>query len=83
MFFSNPSSRELKFSKGTKGFNRIGPHNIDILSIIFGSLLGKGEAEKSQYGTRIIFNSKSMHLDYSLTLHKYLFTIGYCNHLKT
>lgn len=66
-----------------KGFNRIGPHNLDIISIIFGSLLGKGEAEKRKDGTRIIFNHKAMHLNYSLTLHDFLFAVGYCNRSDT
>lgn len=75
--------QDLKLSKKIKGFNRIGPHNSDIFSIIFGSLLGKGEAEKRKDGTRIIFYHKAMHLKYSLTLHDLLFAAGYCNHLDT
>jgi len=65
--------------KKIKGFSRIGPHNIDILSIIFGSLLGKGEAEKRKDGTCIIFNYKGMHLKYSLTLQNFLYLRGYCS----
>ena len=60
--------------------NRIGPLNIDILSIIFGSLLGKGEAEKRKDGSRIIFNYKDLHLNYPLTLHNLLYTMEYCSY---
>lgn len=83
LFYSNPSLQDLKLSRKTQGFNRIGPHNIDVLSIIFGSLLGKGEAEKMKDGTRINFNHKSMHLNYPLALHNFLFTVGYCDHSNT
>lgn len=83
LFYSNTSLRDLKLSKKTKGFNRIGPHNIDILSIIFGSLLGKGEAERMKDGTRINFNYKSMHLNYSSALHNFLFAVGYSSRLNT
>jgi hypothetical protein len=37
------------------GKRRIGPHNIEILSIIFGSLLGDGHMEKEKEGSRIKF----------------------------
>jgi len=45
---------------------RIGPHNIDILSIIFGSLLGDAYAEyrKQGKGTRISFMQEASHLTY-------------------
>ena len=33
-------------SNKIRGLYRIGPHNIDILSIIYGSLLGDAHAEK-------------------------------------
>lgn len=47
---------ELKVSR-LKGIYRIGTHNIDIISIVFGSLLGNAHAEKrlSGLGTRISF----------------------------
>nr|YP_010977170.1 LAGLIDADG homing endonuclease [Daedaleopsis confragosa]WNZ34375.1 LAGLIDADG homing endonuclease [Daedaleopsis confragosa] len=43
-----------------KGILRIGPHNKDVYSIIFGSLLGDAHAEKraAGLGTRIIFIKK-------------------------
>src|ERR1700728_180768 len=45
---------------------RIGPHNFDILSIIFGSLLGDGYAERriKGNGTRISFYQEGSHLSY-------------------
>lgn len=58
---------------------RIGPHNIDILSIIIGSLLGDGHAEKKSNNTRITFQQKAKHLQYGLWLHQFINKLGYCN----
>jgi len=64
-----------------KGIYRIGPHNIDVLSIIFGSLLGDGHAEKRSTGkgTRVTFYQESSHIEYLLYLHNLLSNLGYCN----
>jgi hypothetical protein len=47
---------------------RIGPHNKDILSILFGSLLGDGHAERriKGNGTRISFYQEDSHVSYLL-----------------
>ena len=74
-----PFIQHLEYHKKMKGYHRVGPHNWDILSIIFGSLLGKGEVERRKDGTRITFNHEAMHLKYLLTLHNYLSAAGYCN----
>lgn len=60
---------------------RIGPHNKDILSIIFGSLLGDahGEFRSKGIGTRISFYQESSHLAYILWLHNLIGELGYCN----
>jgi ubiquinol-cytochrome c reductase cytochrome b subunit len=57
-----------------KAIYRIGPHNKDVLSIIFGSLLGDGHAEKRQSGkgTRITFYQEHSHIEYMFYLHKLL-----------
>jgi ubiquinol-cytochrome c reductase cytochrome b subunit len=54
---------------------------MDIISIIFGSLLGDGHAEKrlSELGTRISFFQEGVHVEYLLYLHKLLSELGYCN----
>lgn len=60
---------------------RIGPHNLTILSIITGSLLGDGHAEyRSQgKGTRISFYQEAVHLSYIYWLHNIVSENGYCN----
>jgi ubiquinol-cytochrome c reductase cytochrome b subunit len=64
-----------------RGEYRIGPHNKDILSIIFGSLLGDAHGEKRNMGTgtRITFYQESSHVEYMLYLHRLLSDSGYCN----
>uniref|UniRef100_UPI00223789E0 LAGLIDADG endonuclease n=1 Tax=Amoeboaphelidium protococcarum TaxID=1243177 RepID=UPI00223789E0 len=57
---------------------RIGPHNLDILSIIFGTLLGDGYAEKRSNGTRICFYQENTHKAYLLYLHQLIANLGYC-----
>lgn len=62
-----------------RSYKRIGPHNIDILSIIFGSLLGDGYAEKHGNGTRICFYQEGSHKGYLLWLYKLISNLGYVN----
>jgi len=64
-----------------KGILRIGPHNKDVLSIIFGSLLGDAYAEKRAggLGTRILFYQEAVHVEYIYYLHKFFSNLGYCN----
>jgi len=68
-------------SKKIRGIYRIGPHNKEILSIIYGSLLGDAHAEKrlAGTGTRISFYQEASHLKYIFYLHDLLFKAGYCN----
>jgi ubiquinol-cytochrome c reductase cytochrome b subunit len=67
-----------------KAEQRIGPHNFDILSIIFGSLLGDAHAEyRSQgKGTRICFYQEAKHSAYLMWLHNIISNLGYCNPIK-
>lgn len=60
--------------------SRVGPHNIDILSIIFGSLLGDSHGERRIIGngTRISFTQEANHKEYLLWLHHIVSAIGYC-----
>lgn len=63
---------------------RIGPHNIDILSLIIGSTLGDTHIEKRKQGlgTRIIFEQSNKNVEYLMWFHSYLSTRGYCNSQK-
>jgi hypothetical protein len=55
--FSSPRTLSIK---------RIGPHNIDILYILIGSLLGDGTMEKDGNGYRFCFYQKGEHIEYLL-----------------
>jgi ubiquinol-cytochrome c reductase cytochrome b subunit len=62
-----------------RAVKRIGPHNIDLLSILIGSLLGDAFAEKHGNGTRIAFYQEDSHSAYLLWFHHYIAQLGYCN----
>jgi ubiquinol-cytochrome c reductase cytochrome b subunit len=64
-----------------KAIYRIGPHNKDVISVIFGSLLGDAYAERRLVGlgTRISFYQEDVHVEYILYLHKFFSNLGYCN----
>lgn len=67
------------YRKDINNYN--GPLNKNILSIIYGSLLGDGFAEKRKggKGTRICFYQEGSHTDYLLYLHSLIANLGYCN----
>lgn len=70
-----------KSNKRSLNYNKFNPLNIDILSIIYGSLLGDSHAEKRKQGkgTRISFYQENTHTDYLLYLHNLISSLGYCN----
>jgi hypothetical protein len=47
-----------------KAETRVGPHNIDVLSVIFGLLLGDGFAETRSGSTRITVHMSSKNVSY-------------------
>lgn len=55
------------------------PLNIDIVSIIYGSLLGDGHAEKRYSRTRFCFYQEGSHKEYILYLHNMVSSLGYCS----
>jgi len=80
---SNKGSDIIKNNKKRNllSHERIGPHNIDIISIIIGSTLGDTHLEKRKkgIGTRVIFEQCNRNVEYLMWFHKYLSTRGYCN----
>lgn len=66
------------YVSNTRAIKRIGPHNQNIISIIFGSLLGDGYAEKHGNGTRICFQQEGSHSSYLLWFHQNIANLGYC-----
>ena len=65
-------------TKGIRSKYRIGPHNIDIISVLVGCLLGDGHAYKSETGgTRFRFKQSIRHKDYLFFLYEFLSHKGY------
>ncbi|PWA00307.1 hypothetical protein BB558_003650 [Smittium angustum] len=62
----NCSSKTIVNINKISSYKRIGPHNIDILSMIFGSLLGDSYAEKRNngLGTRISLQQENKNIEY-------------------
>jgi ubiquinol-cytochrome c reductase cytochrome b subunit len=67
--------------KRLKSIYKIGPLNKDVISIIFGSLLGEAYGEKRilGVGTRFSFYQEASHVKYLMFLQKLLSELGYCN----
>lgn len=78
--FSSSIYALAKITK-SKNANCIGPHNIDILNILNGALLGDCHAErrKKGAGTRFSFSQEALHKEYLQWLHAKIATLGYCN----
>lgn len=58
--------------------NRIGPHDINLLNILIGSLLGDGHMEKDGNGFKFAFYQGKKNGEYLLWLHSELSQLGYC-----
>lgn len=81
LYFKNKYPILLDITKRKNIINYIGPLNIDILSIIYGSILGDGYAEKRKggKGLRILFQQENIHKEYLIYLHSLVANCGYCN----
>jgi hypothetical protein len=70
----------VPFSKPrTRATQRIGPHSLNIFSLLIGSLLGEASADKHGEGTRICFQQEHSNNAYLLWFHKQIAAQGYCN----
>jgi len=64
----------------TKGSKRIGPHNIDIISLLVGSLLGDAYGERLASGSvRFTFKQSVIHKEYLFWLYEVFRTNGICS----
>jgi len=62
--------------------NRIGPHNLDIISVIVGNILGDGWGENRAGNTRFHIHMGSPNVEYLMLLHKFYSERGYCSAQK-
>ena len=60
---------------------RIGPHNLDVISVLVGSILGDSHLEKRKMGlgTRVIFEQCNRNVEYIMWFHEFFSTRGYCS----
>ena len=65
--------------KKSKPIFHHGPHNIDVISLLFGSLLGDSHGEKRGSSIRFSFKQSSRHVEYLMWFHAFLADRGYCN----
>jgi LAGLIDADG DNA endonuclease family protein len=77
---SSPINQKREFHHKVKAKNRIGPHNIDTLSIILGSLLGNGNIKKLVEGSMLVVRETNK--EYALWLYKILYNRGYTSNLQ-
>lgn len=63
-----------------KSVERIGPHNLDVISLIVGSLLSNSYLEKRSLtsSVRIVFIKYSNNVEYLVGFHLTLIKAGYC-----
>lgn len=66
-----------KPSKKSSSSKRIGPHNLDVMSILIGSLLGDCHLERRGLGSRFCFQQESSNKEYLLWFHSFLSERGY------
>lgn len=80
-YILNSSTIFLNITKRSQVLNLKEPLNDDILSIIYGSLLGNSSAEKrsDSKNTKITFYQEGSHLESILYLHRIVANLGYCN----
>jgi ubiquinol-cytochrome c reductase cytochrome b subunit len=81
VYLGTHSHRKGELAKRVPASARIGPHNYDIMSIFFGTMLGDAYAERrdSGHGTRLSIQQESNRAEYLLYLHKLIADLGYCN----
>lgn len=70
------------FNTQCRAIKRIGPHNLDIISTIYGLLLGDGYANyRSGEGVRLAIKQSEIHKDYLFYLYNFFLLNGYCSNM--
>lgn len=66
-----------------RAIKRIGPHNLDVISTIYGILLGDGYANnRSGEGVRIAIKQSEIHKEYLFFLYSFFLDKGYCSKIE-
>jgi hypothetical protein len=91
--FINSSVSSSSVSKNTlthqyfhthcRAINRIGPHNIDVISVMVGLTLGDGYLNnRTGEGVRIAIKQSIVHKEYLFSLYEFFYLRGYCTSLE-
>jgi hypothetical protein len=80
LFTDLPFPQDIPYigAKGEGAIFRAGPHHQDLLSIIFGSLLGIGRMAQEKEGSRMIFCQLKDQREYLIWLRSKVAEQGYC-----
>ena len=71
------------FNQNCRAINRNGPHNIDVISVMVGSLLGDAYAHKrSGEGVRLSYRQSIVHKEYLFYLWTFFYNAGYTTALE-
>ncbi len=77
---SSPIIQKREFHHKVKARNRIGPHNVETFSVIFGSLLGNGKMKRLVEGSMLVVRETNK--DYAQWLYIFFFNRGYTSNLQ-
>lgn len=80
--FHNSTAVSSKAGPQAPGFQRIGPHNLDVISVLIGNMLGDGWAENRSHNTRFHIHMGSPNVEYLMWLHNFFSERGYCSSKK-
>jgi hypothetical protein len=71
------------FHTHCRAIKRIGPHNLDVVSVFIGLLLGDGYlSNRSGEGARMSVKQSIIHKEYLFHLYKFFYNRGYCTSLE-
>jgi LAGLIDADG DNA endonuclease family len=78
----NMNSQNL-FHTRCRAINRIGPHNLDVISVMVGLLLGDGYLNnRTGEGVRMAVKQSIVHKEYLFSLYEFFYKRGYCTSLE-
>lgn len=63
-----------------KSNRRIGPHNKDVISFLFGAILSDAQAERHGNGTRIVLQQESSNMEFLTWYNEFLAKRGYTSY---
>jgi LAGLIDADG DNA endonuclease family len=75
-------NKRLFYTEGKlHSHKRIGPHNLDVIQVIIGLLLGDGHLEKRTkgIGSRLIVEQTNRNIEYLIWIYQFFNEKGYCN----